>query len=257
MERMADRGLRITDRRLLTSGLQRAIIAPTRFPGRTSGKYRSMTLVQTHPGISPHLAAVPALDVRALESAWAGPFSFSVARGECLAVQGPSGSGKSQLLRIIADLDVNSGSVSLYGQDREKISAPQWRRQVVYQAAEPAWWETTAAGHFTAVQLERVVALLPRVGLREAHLTTDVTRLSTGERQRMALIRSLSVNPRVLLLDEPTAALDAPAILTVEVLLREQLEAGLTIVLVTHSAAQADRLGNQKLTVAANLRQAR
>jgi ABC-type iron transport system FetAB ATPase subunit len=210
-----------------------------------------MTLAQTHSGILQQLAAIPALEVSALESAWAGPFSFSVASGECLAVQGPSGSGKSQLLRMIADLDVNQGRVSLYGQDREKMNAPEWRRQVVYQAAEPAWWEATAAEHFTSAQLERVAALLPRMGLRDAHLTTDVMRLSTGERQRMALIRSLSVNPRVLLLDEPTAALDAPSILTVEILLREQLDAGLTIVLVTHSADQADRLGNQKLSIAA------
>ncbi|HEY4317852.1 MAG TPA: ATP-binding cassette domain-containing protein, partial [Herbaspirillum sp.] len=168
-------------------------------------------------------------------------------------VQGPSGSGKSQLLRMIADLDLNSGSVSLYGQSRESMKAPDWRRQVVYQAAEPAWWEATAGAHFSIAQTERIAALLPRLGLREAHLTADVMRLSTGERQRMALIRSLAVNPRVLLLDEPTAALDGPSVEAVELLLRERLQSGLALVLITHSAQQAERLGNRRMAITPRL----
>ncbi|RXZ39065.1 ATP-binding cassette domain-containing protein [Oxalobacteraceae bacterium CAVE-383] len=184
-----------------------------------------------------------------LSTAWAGPFSLSLAAGECLAVQGPSGSGKSQLLRMIADLDQNSGSVALYGQSRETMTAPDWRRQVVYQAAEPAWWQPTAGEHFAIAQADCIAALLPRLGLREAHLTADVSRLSTGERQRMALIRSLAVDPRVLLLDEPTAALDGPSVEAVEMLLRERLQGGLAILLVTHSAQQAERMGDRQMAI--------
>ena len=202
-------------------------------------------------GVSPTSSSqsMPALLVDGLKSAWAGPFSFALASGECLAVQGPSGSGKSQLLRMIADLDLNSGRVALYGQPRESMSAPAWRRQVVYQAAEPAWWEPTASEHFAAAQSERVAAMLPRLGLRDAHLTADVSRLSTGERQRMALVRSLAVEPRVLLLDEPTAALDEASVEAVEALLRELLAAGLAIVLVTHSVQQAERMGDRQLSI--------
>jgi ABC-type iron transport system FetAB ATPase subunit len=209
-----------------------------------------MSSARAQAGIAPSTLSLPALEVRDLASAWAGPFSLSLAGGECLAVQGPSGSGKSQLLRMIADLDQNSGEVTLYGQIRESMKAPDWRRQVVYQAAEPAWWEATAGEHFSLAQADRVAALLPRLGLREAHLTADVMRLSTGERQRMALIRSLAVEPCVLLLDEPTAALDGPSVEAVEQLLRERLQAGLAIVLVTHSTQQAERMGDRQMTIA-------
>lgn len=197
---------------------------------------------------------MPALLVDGLNSAWAGPFSFALASGECLAVQGPSGSGKSQLLRMISDLDLNSGKVALYGQAREAMSAPAWRRQVVYQAAEPAWWEATAGEHFTPAQSDRVAAMLPLLGLRDAHLMADVSRLSTGERQRMALVRSLAVEPRVLLLDEPTGALDEASVLAVEALLRERMAAGLAIVMVTHSAQQAARMGDHQMAIAPKAR---
>jgi len=59
------------------------------------------------------------------------PASFSVSPGECVAVRGPSGAGKTLLLRAVADLDPNEGRVELDGADRESIPAPQWRRKVV------------------------------------------------------------------------------------------------------------------------------
>jgi len=89
--------------------------------------------------------------------------------------------------------------------------------------------------------------LLPLLNLSPALLDSDITRLSTGERQRLALIRSLACQPQVLLLDEPTSALDPASTLAVEQLLRSRLEAGLAIVLVTHSEALAGRLGQRCL----------
>ena len=165
-------------------------------------------------------------------------------------MRGPSGAGKSLLLRMIADLDENTGDALLYGQSRAAMSAPAWRRQVIYQAAEPAWWEPTAADHFAPEQQDSVAALLPRLGLNPTLLATEITRLSTGERQRMALLRSLAMRPRVLLLDEPTAALDSDSIQLVETLLREQLAAGLALVLVTHSEEQAERLADRRMQIA-------
>ncbi|MDB5988602.1 MAG: hypothetical protein JWQ10_5 [Herbaspirillum sp.] len=206
--------------------------------------------MHAHPASAPiqqSLSPQAALHVSDLASMYAGPFSLSLDAGECLVVRGPSGAGKSLLLRMISDLDESTGTVFLYGQARDTINAPDWRRQVIYQAAEPAWWESTAEEHFHKDQRNDVLALLPRLGLGESHLTLDIMRMSTGERQRMALIRSLAMKPRVLLLDEPTAALDAENTLAVETLLREQLQAGLAIVLVTHSDAQADRLGDRRM----------
>lgn len=195
------------------------------------------------------------LVVRGLRSAHAGPFSFSVAPGECLMVRGPSGAGKSLLLRMLADLDDNSGEVMLGDCERSTLSAPQWRRKVVYQSAEPAWWETTAGAHFTPPQLVLAQALLPQVGMGQPHLERDITLLSTGERQRMALVRSLANAPEVLLLDEPTAALDALSTQLVEQLLRRQLDLGLALLFVTHSEEQAARMGDRELRVVPSSRQ--
>jgi ABC-type iron transport system FetAB ATPase subunit len=192
-------------------------------------------------------AAPPRLQVEALHSALAGPFSFSLEAGECLAISGPSGSGKSLLLRMICELDPCSGTAALDGVPRASISAPAWRARVVYQPAEAAWWAPTAAAHFKPEQMARVRAQLPQLHLSPALLDSEIQRLSTGERQRMALVRSLACAPRVLLLDEPTAALDPEATAAVEQLLRAELAAGLALVLVTHSEAQAQMLGRRRM----------
>jgi ABC-type iron transport system FetAB ATPase subunit len=76
-------------------------------------------------------------------------------------------------------------------------------------------------------------------------LDTDIARLSTGERQRMALVRSLARAPLALLLDEPTAALDGASMLAVEALLAARVEAGLSVIFVTHSREQAERVGHR------------
>ena len=187
------------------------------------------------------------LSVRALRSRFGGPFTFDVAAGECVAIHGPSGAGKSVLLRMLADLDPHDGTALLDGLATASMPAPAWRSAVVYQAAEPAWWDVTARAHFAAAAMPAVGTLLPALGLASAVLDTPIERLSTGERQRLALVRSLARGPRVLLLDEPTAALDPDAVARVEALLGEHLGRGLAIVLVTHAEAQARRLAHRIL----------
>ncbi|MFS2020822.1 ATP-binding cassette domain-containing protein, partial [Massilia sp. CT11-108] len=90
-----------------------------------------------------------------------------------------------------------------------------------------------------------VDATLAALGLSPALLDTEIERLSTGERQRLALVRSLARRPRVLLLDEPTAALDPDAVARVEALLRARLAAGMAILIVTHAGEQARRLAQR------------
>jgi ABC-type multidrug transport system ATPase subunit len=187
------------------------------------------------------------LQVDQLRSPLAGPFTFSLNAGECLAISGPSGAGKSLLLRMLCDLDPSSGSIGLDGAPRGSMSAPAWRAKVVYQPAEAGWWDPTPASHFKPEQMERVRALLPRLGLSADKLDTEVRLLSTGERQRMALLRSLACQPQVLLLDEPTAALDPESTAAVEQLLQEQMKAGMALILVTHSEAQAQLLGSLRM----------
>lgn len=193
--------------------------------------------------------AAPRLQVIALRSPLAGPFSFDLAAGSCLAISGPSGAGKSLLLRMLCDLDPCDGDMLLDGVSRERISGPAWRASVVYQPAEAAWWAPTAAEHFKPAQLARAHALLPRLNLAPDLLEQDIRLLSTGERQRMALARSLACGPRVLLLDEPTAALDPLSAAAVEQLLQTEVAAGLALVLVTHSVAQAQALGQRQMVM--------
>ncbi len=180
----------------------------------------------------------------ALRSPLAGPFDLTVAAGECIAIIGASGSGKSLFLRMIADLDPSSGEVFLDGVLRGSMQAPVWRRQVVYNQAEPGWWADDVAAHFP--DLAKARASAGRLAVAPELLDGPVLRLSTGERQRLGLIRALLLDPPVLLLDEPTGALDTDNAALVEALLRERLAAGTSILMVTHSEAQADRMGNRR-----------
>jgi ABC-type iron transport system FetAB ATPase subunit len=189
--------------------------------------------------------ATARLSARALRSPFGGPFTFDVHAGECIAIQGPSGAGKSVLLRMLADLDPHDGDALLDGRPASAMSAPDWRAAVVYQAAEPAWWEATAGAHFADADRPFVDATLAALGLSAALLDTEIERLSTGERQRLALVRSLARRPRVLLLDEPTAALDPDAVARVEALLRDQLAGGMAMLIVTHAGEQARRLAQR------------
>ncbi len=176
------------------------------------------------------------------------PLSFEVAAGECLTVEGPSGSGKTRLLRAIADLDPAGGYVHFEGVERAEMSGPQWRQRVRYAAAEPAWWANTAREHFPkGAKIER---LLSALALDAHHLDRPVFELSTGERQRLGLVRALADEPRVLLLDEPTSALDGTSTAMVEELIRYQLLAERIVLLVSHDAAQIERLAHARLQLA-------
>ena len=180
------------------------------------------------------------------------PLAFEVAKSECLSVEGPSGSGKSRLLRAIADLDEADGYVTLDGIERREMSGPSWRRQVRYFAAEPGWWAATAREHFPAgADAARLERLLDTLGLDQRLLDQPIGQLSTGERLRMALARGLIDEPRVLLLDEPTAALDAQSRALVDELIRFQLLAGRIILLVSHDPTEIDRLAHQRLQLGA------
>ncbi len=185
------------------------------------------------------------LSIQALQSEHAGPFSLDIHHGECIALLGSSGSGKSLFLRMIADLDPNTGTLHLKGQSRESYSAPEWRSKVIYQSAEPAWWERFAGDHFSAEEQNFIKKHLESLGLPPKTLDSEIIHLSSGERQRLALLRSLAKNPHILLLDEPTGALDAVATLVVESLLINCLQAGLSIFFVTHSEEQARRIGHR------------
>jgi ABC-type iron transport system FetAB ATPase subunit len=183
---------------------------------------------------------------------------FTLRAGTITVLQGPSGCGKSRLLRALADLDPSSGKVFFSGRTKDHYQAPTWRRQVVYLAAESGWWEDHVKAHFPPSSQELAQTFLNPLGLPPDALDWEVSRASTGERQRLALLRALTLpaitQPRVYLLDEPTAALDPATTLKVEQLLRQVISdrPQTACLMVSHLPEQAQRLADFHLTLSTN-----
>lgn len=172
-----------------------------------------------------------------------GPIDLSLTDGECLVLRGPSGSGKSLLLRAMADLLPHTGHLLLDGKPSESFRGHQWRRQVAYLPAHSQWWFDTVGEHFPAAVDRRDLAALD---LPADVLAWDVTRCSTGERQRLGILRLLANTPRVLLLDEPTASLDRDNIRRVEDLIDAYRQAhDAPVIWVSHDREQATRIADQ------------
>lgn len=170
--------------------------------------------------------------------------SFALHSGELVCLSGPSGSGKTLLLRALADLDSSTGDVVLDGVERNAMAPTEWRRQVALLPPDSRWWAATVGEHFRRV-CSRQLALL---GFEPDVMNWEVERLSSGERQRLALLRLLANDPRVLLLDEPTANLDPDNVCGVESLVSDyQASGGVACLWVTHSREQAQRIANRVL----------
>ncbi|MFQ5972172.1 MAG: ATP-binding cassette domain-containing protein [Alphaproteobacteria bacterium] len=175
------------------------------------------------------------------------PVSFDLADGECLALRGPSGSGKTLLLRALADLDPNHGSAMLDGKSREDFPAPHWRRLVTYVQTEPGWWANRVGEHFP--DWPTAGPLVAELGLPGTCHDWPIAQLSTGERQRLGLVRALVLRPRVLLLDEPSSGLDPDATGAVERIVKECLAEGTSALWATHDAGQARRIATRCLVI--------
>ncbi|MEO0637891.1 MAG: ABC transporter ATP-binding protein [Pseudomonadota bacterium] len=169
--------------------------------------------------------------------------SIVVPRGEIVVIRGASGAGKTLLLRRLADLDPGGGEVSLDGKDQLSFAAPQWRKRVCFVSAEPAFWQPSIIEHPHA---EHIIDL----GLGPKRLAASIAELSTGERSRAALALAMVRDPDVLLLDEPTAALDPQATHIVEHALTAFCGREKCVVMTSHDAEQPDRLGARTVELA-------
>lgn len=189
------------------------------------------------------------LTIKQLRTRQIGPLDLNLTHGDCVAVTGPSGAGKTLLLRAIADLDKHSGEVSLDGVASQELRAHEWRRLVSMLPAESQWWYERIGEHFEGDVNE---SLLEELGFGPEVMEWEVARCSTGERQRLGLLRLLQQGPKVLLLDEPTASLDAANTRRVEgVIERLRKEQGIVVMWVSHDAAQASRVATRKVTIMA------
>jgi NitT/TauT family transport system ATP-binding protein len=193
--------------------------------------------------------------VQALDKA-----TLTVNEGEFVCLVGPSGCGKSTLLNLIAGLDTpDSGSLRMDGQ---RITGPGRERMVMFQEHALFPWLDVLGNVLFGLKLKNGLTKTERaevakyylqlVGL-EKFMHANIHELSGGMRQRVALARALAPNPRVLLMDEPFAALDA--------MTREQLYADLqkicaarqkTVIFVTHNVREAVCLGNRVILFSPN-----
>jgi putative ABC transport system ATP-binding protein len=183
--------------------------------------------------------------------------SFSVRRGELVAIVGPSGSGKSTLLHVIGTLERPSGGVVRIGgvnaaglSDRDLSRLRAWEIGFVFQqfflAEHATVRENVAdgllyAGVRAAERYRRADEAIERVGLSE-RASFKPTKLSGGERQRVAMARAVVGRPAIVLADEPTGSLDSTNGASIIELIRELNAAGATIIMITHDTALADQL---------------
>ncbi|MCU0805954.1 MAG: ATP-binding cassette domain-containing protein [Burkholderiales bacterium] len=178
--------------------------------------------------------------------------SLDLPRGGFTALIGPSGAGKTSLLRLLNRLDdPASGTVELFGRAVAEYRIRELRRRVGYVFQTPVMFAGTArdnleAAHrlakteVPAVGDARIAALLELAGLDASYADRPAADLSGGEKHRVSIARALTTNPDVLLLDEPTAALDpevADRLMHTLAQLRETT--GITMVMVTHRLREA------------------
>lgn len=187
------------------------------------------------------------LAIKNLRSLHVGPVDLVFKAQQCIGLSGPSGCGKSVLLKAIADLIDSNGEMTLEGVPCHNIEAPEWRLKVQLIPAESLWWHTTVGEHFQRPIKQNDLARLSLDSDIEQH---PVNQLSTGQKQRLAILRSLEKKPMVLLLDEPTASLDTDNTERVEALIHKYLQDHKASALwVSHDPEQLKRVASNVFTM--------
>jgi putative ABC transport system ATP-binding protein len=187
--------------------------------------------------------------------------SFSMDRGEIFAILGPSGAGKTTILRLINRLeDPDFGTIYLNDQPIHLMDVVSLRRKVGIVFQLPALFDAPVEDnigyglklfHQPANEIkEKTVKYLELVGLSSDILSRPASNLSVGQQQRVSLARTMVNEPEVLLMDEPTSALDPTAVVNILNLIQElNQRLGLTILFVTHTMDHAQKIGNRGILI--------
>ena len=184
--------------------------------------------------------------------------SLKVEEGDFISIIGASGSGKSTLLKLCSHLiSPTFGEIMYRGKDMMSYEPVLLRREISYCVQSGGLFGRTVEDNLAfpyearGLGMERaaVISMLARFGLAADVLKEENKNLSGGEKQRVALVRTLLLKPKVVLLDEVTSSLDVENTLIVEQIIRELNESGTTILWITHSPEQSRRLANKLLTV--------
>lgn len=185
--------------------------------------------------------------------------SLSIQKSEVLVIIGPSGSGKSSLLRCLNRLEaIDSGKISFNGEDIYQLPILELRCQIGMVFQKTAVFDGTVADNICyGPRLQKreltngeVLKLMSKASLPADMINRDAHELSGGQEQRLSIARALANQPSVLLVDEPTSALD-PVIThkLEEILLQLQQENGLTLIWVSHDVEQARRIADRVLMI--------
>ena len=175
--------------------------------------------------------------------------SLSIKEGEHLTITGPSGSGKSSLLKLLAALvSPSSGLIFYQGQDLGDLDPVAYRREVSYCFQQPVLFGQTVRDNvafpFEIRQIpfdqERVLTALARLNLGPEFLDKPIKDLSGGEKQRVALVRNLLFEPKVLLLDEVSSGLDEKTKILLRTFLNDLHQEGVTLIEVTHDQQEIE-----------------
>lgn len=184
--------------------------------------------------------------------------SFSVEKGELLSVMGASGSGKSTLLKLCCHLvSPSAGCIRVDGKDIMAQEPTELRRKIAYCPQTPILFGQTVEENLSfpyhirrqKPDRARALELMCLFGLDSGMLTQNVQKLSGGEKQRVALARTLLFSPGMLLLDEVTSALDAENARAVEQAVRALNADGVTVLWVTHNAGQSRRVAGRQMVL--------
>lgn len=186
--------------------------------------------------------------------------SVNINKGDFISVIGPSGSGKSTFLKLCSHLiSPTKGIITFKGKNTTDYNPTELRRSIVYCFQTPYLFGDTVIENinfpFSIRNLnfdrKRVSELFSMFHMPIDYLDKDVKNLSGGEKQRLALIRSLLFNPEVLLLDEVTSALDMDNTAIVENVIASLNNKGIPILWITHNPEQSRKYANKLLTIEA------
>ncbi len=172
-----------------------------------------------------------------------GPYNLDIKKGEIAGISGPSGAGKTMFLRACADLEPHEGQLFLENKPVDEFKPADWRHKVTFLSTMSQWWYDKVGDHFSGMNTD----WLHQLGFDESVYQWSVSRLSSGEKQRLAVLRVLLLKPMILLLDEPTSNLDGNNVKRVqELIISYQNEKLAGIIWVSHSKDQIESLADRQ-----------
>ncbi|GAA0821295.1 ABC transporter ATP-binding protein [Clostridium tertium] len=184
--------------------------------------------------------------------------SFDIEKGDCISIVGQSGSGKSTLLKLCADMiPITSGNIYFNGKCYTRYNPIELRKKISYCLQTPELFGKSVCENLEfpfkirkeKVNKQRIVKLLERFNIDESFLEKDIISLSGGEKQRISIIRNLLYTPDIILLDEATSSLDLENAKIVEEYVQELNNLGVTVLWITHSMEQSEKIFNKRITI--------